>query len=306
MWIAAKGPKMQIGFVGLGIMGRPMAHNLIKAGHALTLFNRSQGAVEALVAVGAQAATSLSDLAGKADLIITMLPDGPSAHAVIAGPDGLLEGAKAGTIIIDMSSIAPKESQDIGAIAAAKDVTLIDAPVSGGEPKAIDGTLAIMAGGPADAFETAKPILLQMGSSAILVGPLGSGNVCKLANQIIVGINIAAVSEALVFAKKAGADPALVVQAISGGLAGSTVLDAKGKMMLAGETAPGARISTHIKDLTNAADYGDEIDAPLPLSSDVLDMLLTLDGRGEGGMDHSALARYYQDLAGVDLSKKGN
>jgi len=291
----------KIGFIGLGIMGRPMAKNLMKAGHVLVVSNRSRAAVDDLVALGASAAATPADIAGGVDILVTMLPNGPDVREVVLGPNGVLAGAREGLIYVDMSSIAPGTAQEIGAAVAKKGVIMFDAPVSGGEPKAIEGSLAIMVGGPEEVFETIKPILLCMGASAVHVGALGAGNITKLANQVIVGANIAALSEALVLAKKAGADPQKVVDAIAGGLAGSTVLNAKAPMMLAGNFKPGFRIELHVKDLTNAADTGEAADAPLPLTGAVLDMMLTLTGRGEGGNDHSGLVRYYEDLAGVTV-----
>jgi 2-hydroxy-3-oxopropionate reductase len=221
----------KIGFIGLGIMGKPMAKNLLKAGYDLTVFDINDDAVAELVLAGAHSGKSVKDVAGKSDLIITMLPNSPQVKDVVLGPDGVLEGARAGTVIVDMSSINPMASKEIWEACIFKDVELLDAPVSGGEPKAVEGTLAIMVGGSETVFDKVKDILLKMGSSAVYVGEIGSGNITKLANQIIVALNIAAMSEALVLATKAGVDPEKVYMAIRGGLAGSTVLDAKAPMV---------------------------------------------------------------------------
>jgi len=291
----------RIGFIGLGIMGKPMALNLLKAGHELWVHNRSQGPVDELVGAGAHAATSPAKVAQATDIVITMLPNSPDVQAVVTGKNGVLEGARPGLIVIDMSSIAPKVAQEVAEACESRGVRMLDAPVSGGEPKAKDGTLAIMVGGPDEVFAEMKPILLAMGASAVHVGAVGAGNITKLANQVIVAVNIAAMSEALTLAKKAGADPAKVVAAIAGGLAGSTVLNMKAPMVLDRNFRPGFRIELHIKDLTNASDTGDAVDSPLPLSAQVLDMMLTLQGRGEGSNDHSALVHYYEDLAGVEV-----
>lgn len=291
----------KIGFIGLGIMGKPMAKNLLKAGHELIVFSRSSGPVEELVAAGATAGSSASDVAAQVEMVVTMLPNSPDVKAVITGPDGVLEGAKAGLIVIDMSSIAPGAAIEVSKACAAKGVIMLDAPVSGGEPKAIDGTLAIMVGGPEDVFEKIKPILLNMGGSAVHVGDIGAGNITKLANQVIVGVNIAAMSEALVLATKAGADPEKVFNAIRGGLAGSTVLDAKVPLALAGNFKPGFRIELHIKDLTNALETGADVSSPLPLSGKVLEMMKTLAADGHQSDDHGGLIQHYEAEAGVKV-----
>jgi len=233
--------------------------------------------------------------------VITMLPNSPHVKRAVLGPDGVIEGAKPGGILVDMSSIAPAASQEIGAALAAKGVRMLDAPVSGGEPKAIEGTLAIMVGGDAELFEEVKDVLLKMGSSAVLCGGIGAGNVTKLANQVIVALNIAAMSEALVLATKAGVEPAKVIDAIKGGLAGSTVLNAKGPMVLAGNYKPGFRIDLHIKDLQNALDTAHEIGAPIPLTSQVMEILQALKVEGKEKQDHGGIIQFYEDLAGVKV-----
>ena len=281
----------KIGFIGLGIMGKPMAKNLIKAGCNLIVYDVNTEAVDELVSAGALRGTSSKDVALKAEIIMTMLPNSPHVKEVVLGKDGVLEGAKPGTIIVDLSSIAPLASKEIALICKQKDIEMLDAPVSGGEPKAIDGTLAIMVGGSEKAFEQVKELLLIMGSTATYVGEIGSGNVTKLANQIIVALNIAAMSEALVLATKAGVDPEKVFNAIRGGLAGSTVLNAKAPMVLNGDFKPGFRLELHIKDLTNALDTAHEIGAPIPLTSQVMEIMQALKVDGKAKEDHSCIAR---------------
>ena len=293
---------MNIGFIGLGIMGRPMAKNLLKAGYALTVYDKF-APLDDLVALGAKAAKSNKEVAACSEVIITMLPNSPQVREAVLGADGVLDGAKSGTILVDMSSIAPAAAQEICAAAKAKGVVMIDAPVSGGEPKAIDGSLAIMVGGDAKAFETVKPILEKLGSSAVRVGDIGAGNVTKLANQIIVALNIAAVSEAFVLATKAGVDPQAVFNAIKGGLAGSTVMNAKVPMILDGNFKPGFRIELHIKDLQNALDTAHALNAPVPLTANVMETLQALKCDEMGANDHSAIVRYYEKLAQVEVRK---
>ena len=293
---------MKVGFIGIGIMGRPMAKNLIKAGYSLVVYNKF-APTDDLVALGAVAAKSNKEVAAQSDVIITMLPNSPHVKEAVMGKDGALEGAKSGAILVDMSSIAPAASQEICAAAKAKGVVMLDAPVSGGEPKAIDGTLAIMVGGDQKAFETVKPILEKMGSSVVLVGDIGAGNVTKLANQIIVALNIAAVSEAFVLATKAGVRPQAVFDAIKGGLAGSTVMNAKIPMMLDGNFKPGFRIELHIKDLQNALDTAHDLNVAVPLTANVMETLQALKIDDMGANDHSAIVRFYEKLAKVEVRK---
>lgn len=292
---------MKIGFIGLGIMGKPMAKNLIKAGYSLVVFDIKKDAVREVLAAGAKEGKSSKEVAAESDIIITMLPNSPQVKEVVLGADGVLEGAKPGTVLIDMSSIAPLVSREIATKAGEKGVIMLDAPVSGGEPKAIDGTLAIMVGGPEEAFEQVKEVLLVMGSSALRVGEIGSGNVAKLANQIIVALNIAAMSEALVLATKSGVDPEKVYQAIRGGLAGSTVLDAKAPMVLRGDFKPGFRIELHIKDMLNALETAHEVGAPIPLSSQILEIMQALKVDGKAKDDHGGIIQFYEKLAQVEV-----
>ncbi len=294
---------MNIGFVGLGIMGKPMVKNLLKAGHDVMVFDLNKASVEEVVSAGAVAGSSASDVASKNPLVITMLPNSPHVKAVVMGEGGVLSGAKEGTILIDMSSIAPLASQEIEKACSEKKVRMLDAPVSGGEPKAVDGTLAIMVGGEKALFEEVKDLLLVMGATAVHCGSIGAGNTTKLANQIIVALNIAAVSEAFTLVKKAGVDPHLVFDAIKGGLAGSTVMNAKAPMMMDSNFKPGFKIDLHIKDLANAMDTGHGVGSPLPLTASVREMMETLHADGFGGDDHSALARYYAKVSGTEIGE---
>lgn len=291
-----------VGFVGLGIMGKPMARNLKNAGYSLTVYDVVGSAMEELVTEGAAGASSAREVAEASSVTITMVPDSPQSEAAILGPDGVLEGASAGNGIIDMSSIAPGTSQKVGAACDAAGVDFLDAPVSGGEPKAIDGTLAVMVGGRQSVFDKYKGLLEVMGGSVVLCGGYGAGNTTKLANQIIVAINIEAVSEALVLAKKAGLDPRVVYEAIKGGLAGSTVLDAKGSMMIEGNFTPGFRVKLHQKDLNNALITGKELGVPLPVTALVQQMIGSLMNEGKGDNDHAAIANFIEDMAATTIA----
>ena len=289
---------MKIGFIGLGIMGKPMARNLRKAGYELVVYDHHAENIRQLTDAGAQAASSGAELAGQCDVVITMLPNSPHVKAAVCGEHGVLETAKPGTVLIDMSSIAPAASQEIARLCAEKGVRMLEAPVSGGEPKAVDGTLSIMCGGEEQLFDECREILGAMGSEVVYCGPSGAGNTTKLANQIIVAVNIAAVSEAFMLAKRAGIDPSRVLAAIRGGLAGSTVLNAKGPMMLENNVRPGFRIDLHIKDLNNALETSHEFGSPLPLTAQVMEMMQVLRADGLGQCDHSAIAKFYEKMAG--------
>lgn len=288
-----------IGFIGLGIMGKPMAKNLLAAGKELAVYDIVTDAVNEVAAAGAVACASIAEVAKLSDVIITMLPNSPHVKQVVLGEDGVLANAKEGTLLIDMSSIAPAVSIEVHDALAAKGLRMIDAPVSGGEPKAVDGTLAIMVGGAQEDFDAAMPLFEIMGSSAVLVGAIGSGNTCKLTNQVIVALNIAALSEGMMLAKKAGTDPQKVFEAIKGGLAGSTVMNAKTPMLLADSYKPGFRIDLHIKDLQNALDTGNAFDAPLPLTEQIQQVMRALSADGHGSLDHSGIAKHYEALAGL-------
>lgn len=294
---------MKVGFIGLGIMGTPMARNLIKAGHNLVVFDVVPGAVAELVAAGAARAESACDVAARSEITITMVPDGPEVEAAVLGPAGALEGAAPGSIIVDMSSISPLVAQKVGAACEAKGVEFLDAPVSGGEPKAIEGTLAIMVGGRQAAFEKVQPLFQAVGSSAILTGPVGAGNVTKLANQIMVAVNIAGMGEALVLATKAGLDPEVVFNAVKGGLAGSTVLNAKAPMLIGRNFKPGFRIRLHQKDLRNALQAAEAMKVSLPFTSMAQQALMALMNAGRGDLDHSAIATFIEDMAKTEVRK---
>lgn len=295
---------MRIGFIGLGIMGKPMSKNLIKAGYELVVCgHKAKGAVEELVAAGAKAVATPKQVAEQSDLIITMLPNSPQVKEVVLGENGIIKGAKRGAILADMSSIAPLVSRELAARLAEGGVEMLDAPVSGGEPKAIEGTLSVMVGGKKDVFDKCFPVLKAMSASVVLTGEIGAGNVTKLANQVIVALNIAAMSEALVLATKAGVAPELVYQAIRGGLAGSAVLDAKAPLVMDRKFKPGFRINLHIKDLTNALETAHELGVPLPLTASVLEMMQALKVADLGDADHGALVRFHENLAKVEIKR---
>ncbi|HWR23400.1 MAG TPA: 2-hydroxy-3-oxopropionate reductase [Feifaniaceae bacterium] len=295
---------MKIGFIGLGIMGRPMAKNLLKKGYELIVYDVIQENVDAVTPAGASAAGSARDVAAQCGIVITMVPNSPHVKAAVLGKNGVLEGAKPGTILIDMSSIAPLASQEVYKACSEKGVEMLDAPVSGGEPKAVDGTLSIMVGGKKEIFDRVYDILMAMGGSAVYCGSIGAGNTTKLANQIIVAVNIAAVSEAFLLASKAGVDPELVFDAIKGGLAGSTVMNAKVPMILERNFKPGFKVDLHIKDLNNALETGHSIGSPLPLTASVMEMLQYLHANGGGQCDHSAIANYYEALGKAEIKKQ--
>jgi 2-hydroxy-3-oxopropionate reductase len=290
-----------IGFVGLGIMGRPMLKNLLKAGHTVIAYGRNPEKLDACVKDGAERGASNRDVGARAEIVITMLPDGPEVEEVVLDTMGILAEARRGALLIDMSSINPLVSQKIGAACAAKGVDFLDAPVSGGEPKAIDGTLAIMVGGDEEVFKKAEPILKCMGSSVILTGPVGAGNTTKLANQIMVACNIAAMGEALTLATRCGLNPEVVVNAVKGGLAGSTVLNAKSPMLIARNFKPGFRISLHQKDLRNALQAAEANHVCLPVTALVQQMLSSLIANGKGDLDHSAIATFVEAASHVEV-----
>ncbi len=294
---------MKIGLIGLGIMGKPMAKNILKGGYTdLLVSDLNTASVEEVVAAGATAATN-EEIGKTCDVVLTMLPNSPHVKAVMLGENGVASYMQPGKVFIDMSSINPVASKEIAAVLAEKNVEMLDAPVSGGEPKAIDGTLSFMVGGKKEIFDEFKPLLDTMGASVVLCGDVGAGNTTKLANQIVVACNIQAVAEAFTLAQKAGVDPELVYQAIRGGLAGSTVMDAKGPMMIAGDDKPGFKIDLHIKDLNNALDCAHSVGAPLPMTASVQEILQWLHNNGCGQNDHSAIAKYYEKLTGIKIGR---
>jgi 2-hydroxy-3-oxopropionate reductase len=298
----ANGP---IGFIGLGIMGKPMTRNLLKAGHKLIVYDIMPQSVDEIMSAGAEGARSCKEVAEKCEFVITMVPNSPHVKTAIFGENGVIEGIKPGSLVVDMSSIDPGVSREVGVGLKEKGVRFLDAPVSGGEPKAIDGTLAIMVGGDEAAFNEAKPIFDAMGS-AVLCGDVGAGQVTKLANQIIVALNIAAVGEALTLAMKSGVDPDLVYKAIRGGLAGSTVMDAKAPMMMDRNFKPGFRISLHIKDLQNALSAGQNSGTPLPLTAMAMEMMQAIKVDGHLEDDHSALVYFFEKLANIEVKRTAN
>ncbi len=293
----------KIGFIGLGIMGKPMCRNLLRAGYDLTVCSRTPANVAAVTAHGATAAPSPAAVAAACELVITMVPDSPEVREVTLGENGIIHGAKPGLYVVDMSSIAPLASREIGEALAAKEVRFLDAPVSGGEPKATDGTLTVMVGGdPAD-FEAVRPVLETMAAAVTRVGDIGAGNVTKLANQIVVALNIAAMSEAFVLATKAGVEPELVYQAIRGGLAGSTVLDAKAPLVMDRKFDPGFRIRLHAKDLANVMQTANTLHVPLPFTAAAMEVLQAMLADGCGEDDHGSIIRYFEKLAHVTVSR---
>ena len=286
---------MKVGFIGLGIMGKPMALNLMKAGHKLKVYNRSKEVVKELVSLGAEAASSHGDAAVGVDALITMLPDSPDVKKVMIGEDGVYDHASEGLLYIDMSSILPEVSVEVGEKLREKGVHMLDAPVSGGDLGAIAGTLAIMAGGEEEDFQRALPLFEAMGKSYVLVGPLGSGNTCKLTNNMIVAGNIAILSEALLLCRKSGTDLTKVLDAIRGGSAGSAVLESKSPKILKEDYKPGFKIDLHIKDLRNALITGTKLHIPMPLTEEIIGMYRELSESGMGDEDHSALFRYFEN-----------
>ena len=295
----------RIGFVGLGIMGKPMAKNLLKAGYSLTVYDIVGANLEEVVTEGATGASSSKEVAANSDKIITMLPDSADSEAAILGPNGVLEGASSGSVIVDMSSIAPSVSQKIAAECAKKGGDMIDAPVSGGEPGAVNATLSIMVGGNQGIFDKCYDLMKTVGGNVVLTGDIGAGGVTKLANQIIVALNIEALSEAMVLAQRAGVDPEKVFNAIRGGLAGSAVMEAKGPMMLDRNFQAGFRMRLHQKDLRNVLQTAQELNIPLPATALVQQMIGALINDGESESDHSAILHFIEGLAKTEVKRGG-
>ncbi|UNX55595.1 2-hydroxy-3-oxopropionate reductase [Georgenia sp. TF02-10] len=294
---------MKIGFIGLGIMGKPMAKNLVADGHDLVVLDHNADNVGELVALGAARAATPREVAEQVDLVLTMLPNSPQVQEVVLGEAGVLEAARDGLLYADMSSIDPLVARDVSAALAERGVVMLDAPVSGGEPFAIEGTLSFMVGGPQEAFDVVQPVLAAMGKSVVRVGGIGAGNIAKLANQAIVAVNIAVVAEALVLAQKAGVDPEQVFEAIKGGLAGSNVMNAKAPLMLDHRFAPGFRINLHLKDLTNVMSTSHAVGAPMPMTASVFELMTQLKAHNHETEDHSALLRAYERAAGIELTR---
>lgn len=287
----------KIGFIGLGIMGRPMAKNLLKAGHELVLYTRTKEKAENLAGEGATVADSPKEVAESADVVITMLPDSPDVEAVVAGKDGVLEGIKEGALIIDMSTISPVVARDLAGKAREGGASMLDAPVSGGDVGAKDGTLSIMVGGRKEDFERARPLFEVMGKTFTHVGETGAGQVVKACNQIVVGLTIEAVSEALVLGSKAGVEPSKILDVLSGGLAGNKVMEVKRDKFLNRSFDPGFRVELHHKDLGIALAAGREYGVALPVTAIVDQMLEALKAKGRGDRDHSAILTFIEDLA---------
>lgn len=294
---------MKIGFIGLGIMGKPMARNLMKKGHELVVSGHNKAVAAEFEKDGAKVFDTPREIAANSDIVITMLPNSPQVEEVVLGKDGVIEGAKKGSCVIDMSSIAPLSSRKVAAELEKVGVDMLDAPVSGGEPKAIDGTISVMVGGKQEVFDKYKDVIGCMAASVVRTGDIGAGNATKLANQIIVAINIAAVSEALTLAAKVGVEPELVYKAIRGGLAGSTVLDAKAPMMMDRNFKPGFRINLHIKDLKNVLDTSHEVGVTLPLTASVMEIMQALKADGHEAEDHSSIVRYYEKLDNIIVQR---
>ena len=294
---------MKIGFIGIGIMGKPMVKNIVKGGYTDVMVNgRHQEVLDELSELGITSG-SYEDIGKSCDVVMTMLPNSPQVKEVMLGEGGVGSFMKEGSILIDMSSINPVASKEIAEALAKRGVDMIDAPVSGGEPKAIDGSLSFMVGGKEELVEKYTPLLKTMGASVVRCGEIGAGNTTKLANQIIVACNIQALSEALTLAKKAGVDPNLVFAAIRGGLAGSTVMDAKAPMMRSGNDKPGFKIDLHIKDLNNALDCAHTVGSPVPMTAEVMEIMQWLHSHDGGNKDHSAIAQYYEFMTGMKLGE---
>ena len=289
----------KVGFIGLGIMGKPMAGHLIDARYDLVVHNRNRDAVDELVGKGAAEAHSGKEVAEQSDIVITMLPDSPDVESVALGEGGIIEGTHEGLIFVDMSTIAPSVTTQVGEVLAGKGVQSLDAPVSGGDIGAQNATLSIMVGGDEDTFNTVKPLFDVMGQSAILCGPLGAGQTVKACNQILVAVTIAGVSEALTMGTKAGVDPIKIVQVLSGGLARCGVLENRGKRMVNGDFDPGFRIRLHYKDLNIIQKTSNDFGVPLPVTSEVFELFKTAMVKGRGELDHSGLLTVIEDMSNI-------
>lgn len=294
---------MKIAFIGLGIMGKPMALNLLKAGHELRVFDFNKAAVEEVKAAGAVACESSVATVEGVDAVITMLPNSPHVKSVMLENDKVAEHMPKTATFIDCSSISPIASREIAEELSKLGIDMLDAPVSGGQPKAVDGTLAFMVGGKQETFDKFKDVLAAMGSSVVLCGNVGAGNVTKLCNQTIVAVNIAVLAEALQMGQMCGVEPQRIFEAIKGGLAGSTVMNAKAPMMMDQNFKPGFRIDLHIKDLNNALDCAHTVGAPVPMTASVQEILQWLHNNGCGGNDHSAIVKYYEYLTGIKIGR---
>lgn len=295
---------MKIGFIGLGIMGKPMSRNLLKAGFELIVYDIDETAVKFIEKAGAKPASSPKEVAQNSDVIITMLPKASIGKSVLEDENGILAGIKENSVVIDMSSVSPVASKEFAQMVEAKKCKFLDAPVSGGEIGAVNATMAIMIGGDEAVVERVRPILEALGKSITVVGPNGSGSVAKLANQIMVNLNIAAVAEALVLATKAGADPKRVFEAVRGGFAGSAVLEEKAPMMYSRNFKAGGPIYINLKDITNVVATADELDVPLILTPQLKEIMISLKATGHNNDDHSSIVQFYEKIAGVTVKAK--
>ncbi len=293
-----------IGFIGLGIMGRPMAKNLMKAGYPLVVHSRSQGPVQELVGAGAKAGSSPKAVAEQVDLLITMLPNSPDVELVALGKAGIVEADNRRLIFVDMSTISPIVSQKVAKALEPRGVRMLDAPVSGGEKGAIEGTLSIMVGGDKALFDQVLPVFQAMGKTITHLGPLGAGGFTKLANQIIVAMNLTALAEALTLAAKAGLDIELTLKALGGGLAGSRCLEQKTPNYLSHTFNPGFKIDLHYKDLGLIMEASRALGVPLPTTAVVQELFNALRQKGRGGLDHSGVITLLEELAGVEVRAK--
>ena len=286
----------KVGFIGLGIMGKPMARNVRKAGYGLIVYDRNASTLEAFRKEGTEIAANGREVAEKSDVVITMLPNSPHVASALFDKDGIAEELRAGQAVIDMSSINPVASKEFYSRLKERKVDFLDAPVSGGEPGAIEGTIAVMVGGDKPVFDKYYDLLMTMASSVTYIGPAGCGNITKLANQMIVAVNISVLSEAYVFAKKAGADPKLVFEAIRKGLAGSKVMEQKSPKIFSGDYDPGFRIELHIKDLQNVLDTAHTDNISVPFSAAAMEILQSLKADGLEKKDHSAIVKYFEKI----------
>ncbi len=291
----------KVAWIGLGIMGSPMSENLIKAGYSVTGYTLEQDKIDRLVAAGGTGASSIADAVADTDVVITMVPASPQVEAIAYGPDGILENAKRGALLVDMSSITPQTSVDLAKKAAEKGIRVLDAPVSGGEAGAVEAVLSIMVGGEQADFDAAKPLLEALGKTIVLCGPHGSGQTVKAANQLIVAVNIQACAEAVVFLEKSGVDLTAALDVLNGGLAGSTVLTRKKDNFLKRDFAPGFRIDLHHKDMGIVTDAARNVGAALPVGAVVAQLVASLRAQGDGGLDHSALLRSVERLSGSQV-----
>jgi len=293
--------KPVVGFIGLGIMGKPMSRNLLRAGYPLVVYTRTRSKLEEMAKEGAEIANSSQEVAEKSEIVITMLPDSPQVEEVILGERGVLAGMEKGKVVVDMSSIDPLVTKRIGKLLSQKGVEMLDAPVSGGEEGAIKGELSIMVGGKEETFGQCLPLFQTLGKSITYVGELGSGEMTKLVNQIIVAVNLAALSEAFVLGAKAGLQAETVYQAIRGGMAGSRVMEMKAPRLWERNFEPGFKIDLHLKDLKNALAAAREMKTPLPFTSLVEQIMITLTGKGKAEVDHGALVEFWEELSGTQV-----